>query len=76
MFRGSRCDRLAVWVNEATVAVGEWNLIGTALEKGGAPHLWGGGAPMVAGVRFELTTFGLCDLTQLSLRVGLYLHPE
>jgi hypothetical protein len=23
---------------------------------------------MVAGVRFELTTFGLCDLTQLSLR--------
>jgi hypothetical protein len=30
---------------------------------------------MVAGVRFELTTFGLCDLTQLSLRVGLYLHP-
>ncbi len=30
---------------------------------------------VVAGVRFELTTFGLCDLTQLSLRVGLYLHP-
>ena len=30
---------------------------------------------MVAGVRFELTTSGLCDLTQLSLRVGLYLHP-
>ena len=30
---------------------------------------------MVAGGRFELTTFGLCDLTQLSLRVGLYLHP-
>ena len=30
---------------------------------------------MVAGVRFELTTFGLCDLTQLLLRVGLYLHP-
>ena len=30
---------------------------------------------MVAGVRFELTTFRLCDLTQLSLRVGLYLHP-
>ena len=26
-------------------------------------------------IRFELTTFGLCDLTQLSLRVGLYLHP-
>jgi hypothetical protein len=30
---------------------------------------------LVAGVRFELTTFGLCDLTQLSLRVRLYLHP-
>jgi len=29
---------------------------------------------MVAGGRFELATFGLCDLTQLSLRVGLYLH--
>ena len=34
-------------------------------------HLQG----LVAGGRFELTTFGLCDLTQLSLRVGLYLHP-
>jgi len=33
-------------------------------------------APMVAGARFELTTFGLCDLTQLSLRAGLYLHPK
>jgi hypothetical protein len=30
---------------------------------------------LVAGVRFELTTFGLRELTQLSLRVGLYLHP-
>ncbi len=29
---------------------------------------------MVARGRFELTTFGLCDLTQLSLRVGL--HPD
>jgi hypothetical protein len=27
------------------------------------------------GSDFELTTFGLCDLTQLSLRVGLYLRP-
>ena len=33
------------------VAVGEWNLLGTAVEKSGAPPLWGGGAPMVAGVR-------------------------
>ena len=31
---------------------------------------------MVAGGRFELTTFGLGDLTQLSVRVGLYLHPR
>jgi len=30
---------------------------------------------VVAGVGFEPTTFGLCFLTQLSLRVGLYLHP-
>jgi hypothetical protein len=36
-----------------------------------AKHLQG----LVAGGRFELPTFGLCDLTQLSLRVGLYLHP-
>ena len=30
---------------------------------------------LIAEVRFELTTFGLCNLPQLSLRVGLYLHP-
>jgi len=30
---------------------------------------------MVAGGGFEPPTFGLCHLTQLSLRVGLYLHP-
>ena len=30
---------------------------------------------MVAGVRFKLTTFGLCDLTQLSPSVGLYPQP-
>ena len=31
---------------------------------------------MVAGGGFEPPTFGLCDLTQLSMRVGLYLHPR
>jgi hypothetical protein len=41
------------------VAIGNWNLLGTALEEERAPHLLGGGARMVAGVRFELTTFGL-----------------
>ena len=30
---------------------------------------------MVAGAGFEPATFGLCDLTHLSVRVGLYLHP-
>ena len=30
---------------------------------------------MVAGGGFEPPTFGLCDLTQLSLRAGLYLRP-
>src|SRR5262249_43035122 len=30
---------------------------------------------LVAGGGFEPPTFGLCDLTQLSLRVGLYLRP-
>ncbi len=41
------------------IAAGEWNLLGSALETGRAPHLPSGGARMVAGVRFELTTFGL-----------------
>ena len=40
-------------------ASGNCNLLGTALEEGRAPHRLGGGARMVAGVRFELTTFGL-----------------
>src|ERR1035437_6994916 len=31
---------------------------------------------MVAGGGFEPPTFGLCDLTHLSIRVGLYLHPR
>jgi len=31
---------------------------------------------MVAGGGFESPTFGLCDLTHLSVRVGLYLHPR
>jgi hypothetical protein len=30
----------------------------------------------IAGAGFEPATFGLCDLTQLSLRVGLYLRPR
>ena len=35
-----------------------------------------GVAFMVAGGGFEPPTFGLCDLTHLSMRVGLYLHPR
>jgi len=31
---------------------------------------------MVAGGGFEPPTFGLCDLTHLSMRVGLYFHPR
>jgi hypothetical protein len=31
---------------------------------------------MVAGGGFEAPTFALCDLTHLSMRVGLYLHPQ
>jgi hypothetical protein len=30
---------------------------------------------MVAGGGLEPPTFGLCDLTHLSMRVGLYFHP-
>jgi site-specific DNA recombinase len=41
------------------LARGNWNLLGNAFEKDRAPHVSGGGARMVAGVRFELTTFGL-----------------
>ena len=41
------------------VAAGEWNFLGTAQETDRAPHLWGGGARMVAGVGFEPTTSGL-----------------
>ena len=37
-----------------------------------AKHLQG----LVAGVRFELTTFGLCDLTQLLLRIDWTLTPR
>jgi hypothetical protein len=33
-------------------------------------------ASVVAGGGFEPPTFGLCDLTHLSVRVGLYLHPR
>ena len=31
---------------------------------------------VVAGGGFEPPTFGLCGLTHLSMRVGLYLHPR
>ena len=31
---------------------------------------------LVAEGGFEPPTFGLCDLTHLSMRVGLYLHPR
>ena len=40
------------------------------------PLLFGSVAFMVAGGGFEPPTFGLCDLTHLSMRVGLYLHPR
>jgi hypothetical protein len=36
------------------VAIGDWNLLGTALETDRAPYLLGGGARMVAGDRNAL----------------------
>ena len=39
-------------------------------------HCISAAAFMVAGGGFEPSTFGLCDLTHLSMRVGLYLHPR
>jgi hypothetical protein len=41
----------------------------------GERHCVSAVAFMVAGGGFEPPTFGLCDLTHLSMRVGLYLHP-
>jgi hypothetical protein len=40
----------------------------------GERHCISAVALMVAGGGFEPPTFGLCDLTHLSMRVGLYLH--
>jgi hypothetical protein len=42
----------------------------------GERHCISAVALMVAGGGFEPPTFGLCDLTHLSMRVGLYLHPR
>ena len=42
----------------------------------GERHCISAVAFMVAGGGFEPPTFGLCDLTHLSMRVGLYLHPQ
>jgi len=42
----------------------------------GERHCISAVAFMVAGGGFEPPTFGLCDLTHLSMRVGLYLHPH
>jgi hypothetical protein len=42
----------------------------------GERHSLSAVAFMVAGGGFEPPTFGLCDLTHLSMRVGLYLHPR
>ena len=50
-----------------------WLIGDSRHSKGGPGH--GTAFRMVAGGGFEPPTFGLCDLTQLSLRVGLYLHP-
>src|SRR5215472_11651647 len=60
----------------APQGVNEVRLVGNSRhkKKGGRRNA-GPPSEMVAGGGFEPPTFGLCDLTQLSLRVGLYLHP-
>jgi len=45
-------------------------------EEKGERHCILAVAFVVAGGGFEPPTFGLCDLTHLSVRVGLYLHPR
>jgi len=66
---GSRCDFLG------SVSM---LLVSDLVEsrKEGERHCISAVAFMVAGGGFEPPTFGLCDLTHLSMRVGLYLHPR
>jgi hypothetical protein len=54
----------------------EGGLLGTEASVRGERHRISAVAFMVAGGGFEPPTFGLCDLTHLSMRVGLYLHPS
>src|SRR6202163_4854151 len=54
----------------------EDGLEGTDTSVRGERHCVSAVAFMVAGGGFEPPTFGLCDLTHLSVRVGLYLHPR
>jgi hypothetical protein len=49
---------------------------GLHIAEGERHCLLNSGVRMVAGGGFEPPTFGLCDLTHLSVRVGLYLHPH
>src|SRR5437867_1321362 len=49
---------------------------GTEASVRGERHCISAVAFMVAGGGFEPPTFGLCDLTHLSMRVDLYLHPR
>ncbi len=73
---GATRERKGRKVSLGTVCDPLNNLPAVARKKAGIQDSGLVNHQMVAGVRFELTTFGLCDLTQLSLRVGLYLHPE
>src|ERR1700674_6085138 len=54
----------------------EDGLEGTDTSVRGERHCVSAVAFLVAGGGFEPPTFGLCDLTHLSMRVGLYLHPR
>src|SRR5690348_1618071 len=47
-----------------------------ASRRGRTPLPCGQWRSNIAGGGFEPPTFGLCDLTHLSVRVGLYLHPH
>jgi hypothetical protein len=57
------------------IAEGTWDLLGTDPLAPDMRVREEGRIRMVAGGGFEPPTFGLCDLTHLSMRVGLYLHP-
>ena len=58
------------------IAEGTWDLLGTDPLAPDMRVREEGRTRMVGGADLNRGPFGLCDLTHLSVRVGLYLHPR